>query len=145
MTWTEHRSPADTSHSEQQAKDAVARARWPRLMVVDMYSIKCMRMPHGRFVVPSKNLGKLGHNTTGLLQPGKGVADQYSIELDDLIDTLTAPLQCNGRFNVGSFQESYLADDYRLTIGEIHQHGVDGVVEYKKAKDAAYNNDKVSE
>ncbi|KAL8982261.1 MAG: hypothetical protein Q9205_003171 [Flavoplaca limonia] len=138
MTWTGHRSPSGTSHSEQQAKAARQRTRWPRLMVVDMYSINCMRMPHGRFVVPSRNLGKLGHNDTGLLQKGKGVADQYYIELDDLIDTLTAPLQCNSHFNVGSSQESYLADDYRLTIGEIHQQGVESVVKYRDTKSEAY-------
>ncbi|KAL8842075.1 MAG: hypothetical protein Q9170_000678 [Blastenia crenularia] len=138
MTWTGHDKPRGIRRAKAMWKDSRKRSEWPRLIVLDLFSIKCTQMAHGRFVVPSECLGKITHGKMGFLQDNRGVSDQYYVEQGDLIEAVTAPLQDGSQFTVCSVEEAFQVANYCSTVEEIHQKGLVGVTDNQQRKPYDY-------
>ncbi|KAL8714337.1 MAG: hypothetical protein Q9220_001668 [cf. Caloplaca sp. 1 TL-2023] len=112
-----------TSQAEKAETDMQGRP--PSLIVCDLHSVPYMRLQHGRVVLPSEIRKMFSKANRNLLQPKRGVIDEYMVESDNLIGALTAPLRDRGVFTVGGSIDDFLDQDHSQSLEEINRAGKD--------------------
>lgn len=71
----------------------------PSLIICDLFPPACMRLPHGRFILPSNSLPTVSYGKKFILE--EGLLDQYSVDYDNIVDSILSLLANKVTVSIG--------------------------------------------
>ena len=89
----------------------------PSLIVCDLFPYTCTRLPHGRFIFPSDILPEIVYREDFTLK--EGLLDQYSVDYDDVVDSILSILDGKPETTVGLCNRIVQASDYVHWLREV--------------------------
>ena len=124
LRWRKSWHPYNVSQTET-AAPMIARSP-PSIVICDTFPYHCQRIPHGRFIIPSDHLPpRLTHNQYFQLKNGEALIDQYLVDEDDIIDTLSRFISGSSEVPLGLDDDPVKTAPYCSSIGDVLQCGAD--------------------
>ena len=117
LVWNRDFQPWCVRSSEFTARVIVRHP--PSLVVCDLFPYNCTRLPHGRFILPSNILPETVYRQDFTLE--EGLLDQYSVDYDDVIDSILSMLDCKPETTIGLCNRIIQASEYVYYLGEVWQ------------------------
>lgn len=123
LAWIHGLEPWCVRSSEYSAN--IITSRPASLVICDLFPYACARIPHGRFILPSDSLPTITYGRKFTLK--EGLLDQYSVDCDDIVDSLLRFLDGNSQATIGlcerpiqtSIYVHYLQDVSQAVVAEL--------------------------
>ena len=137
LHWQKSWAPHGTSNSRTMAPQI--NQRRPSLVICDLHPLECIRLPHNRFLIPSEQLLPeilLWHSHFFHVE---GSIDRFSVDCDQLVDTLMAVFYGGSRVSLGLGCEDITSSDYCCCLDTILEVGVDN---FRRGRQAMKKNNR---
>lgn len=99
--------------------------RRPSLVICDTYPYECIRLPHNRFLIPSEELLPDIPLWASHFFRDEGSIDRFSVDRDQLVDTLMAVFYGGSSVSFGLGCRSITSSRYCCCLETILKEGVD--------------------
>lgn len=89
------------------------------LVICDLFPYACARIPHGRFILPSDSLRTVIYGRKFTLD--EGILDQYSVDCDDVVDSLLCFLDSSSQATIGLCERPVQTSIYVHSLQSVWQ------------------------
>ena len=89
----------------------------PSLIICDIFPPACTRLPHGRFILQSNSLPNVRYH--GKFKVNKGLLDQYSIDWDDIVNSILSLLSSPPTATIGLCGRLIQASEYVRSLKDV--------------------------
>ncbi|KAL8958248.1 MAG: hypothetical protein Q9193_004655 [Seirophora villosa] len=114
-----------SSNSEWTARVLMEYRATPCLFVCDSFPFRCIRQPHGRFVIPSGQLPANFVRLSGDRVPDSGLWDQYLFDEDKVMEGVLGVIRHEPLVKFGSDGLEIRPQEYFCKLQDVLQSGID--------------------